>query len=287
MKRHPPVLLSPFGFSGLFQPRIATPAEFTREFVAELRQAGPGMQVEVLADLELKLTPAEGGGSSAFLYNAYDIYKQHPKAKVEIIRKFVTASLETAGTANQPLDSTCIIPVIKDRPWIEEMRDSLLKRGATKTPEPVFEDFSPDLIIVYAEDSPKNIRYFTADDLAKAGIDRGGLRALACENLRRILPKIECQGGNGVYMITAGGDYEASLLLLDSIWSGGTIDVQGDIVVAIPTRDLLLVTGSQNLEGLEKLKQVVKKAFSEGSYRLTSKLFVHRGGQFEEFIHGN
>ena len=84
-------------------------------------------------------------------------------------------------------------------------------------------------------------------------------------------------------MVVAGGDYEASLVLLDSIWSDGQMDVKGDVVVAIPTRDLLLVTGSQDTQGIEKLKQMVKEASTDGSYRLTQKLFVHRSGRFDEF----
>jgi uncharacterized protein YtpQ (UPF0354 family) len=83
-------------------------------------------------------------------------------------------------------------------------------------------------------------------------------------------------------MLTAGGDYEASLLLLDSIWSGGEMELKGEMVVAIPTRDLLLVTGSKDPEGIEKVKRMVKEA-SSGAYRLTQKLFVYRSGRFEEF----
>src|SRR5262249_43495201 len=161
-------------------------------------------------------------------------------------------------------------------PWLEETRQTLLRRGAKKLPEYVFEDFSPDLIIAYAEDSPRNIRYLTPADLEKAGIERTALRALACENLKRLLPRIERHETNGLYVLRAGGDYDASLLLLDSIWSGQQLTVQGDLVVAIPTRDLLLVTGSRNAQGIMKIKQLAANASREGSYRLTQKLFVRR-----------
>jgi uncharacterized protein YtpQ (UPF0354 family) len=120
----------------------------------------------------------------------------------------------------------------------------------------VYEDFNDDLIVLYAEDSPKNIRYFSPDDLAKAQIDRKDLRNLACENLKRLLPKIEQHGASGLYMLGAGGDYEASLLLFDSIWSGLKEAVRGDVVVAIPSRDVLVVTGSEDAEGIQKMKKI-------------------------------
>ena len=171
----------------------------------------------------------------------------------------------------------------KDRPWLEETRKAMMDRGAKQIAETVHEDLNSDLLILYAEDSPKNIRYFSPKDLEKARIDRKELRSLACENLKRLLPKIERSGANGLFMLTAGGDYEASLLLFDSIWSNMKKEVRGDVVVAIPSRDLLIVTGSEDSQGIEKMKQIVQKASAEGSYRLTTKLFVFHGTKLDEF----
>ena len=217
--------------------------------------------------------------------NAYEIYKQDPKAKDDLIKRFVTAGLETIGKTLRDWRGP--------HPHFTRDQGSPLVGGnPTGTHQPrgqggpginVLRGLQPDLIILYAEDSPKNIRYLGPKDLELAKIERSELKALACTNLQRLLPKIERHGTNGLYMITAGGDYEASLLLLDSIWSGGQMDIKGDIVVAIPTRDLLLVTGSRNAQGIEKVKQMVKEASTGGSYRLTQKLFVYRNGRFSEF----
>ncbi len=284
MKRFIQLVLATVGLcSGCSQSGIVTPREFTREFAEAFRKASPGLKVSIVKDLELKVTSTDGRDSTSFLDNAYDMYKQDPKAKADVIRRFVAAGLETIDTVRDEVDRTRIVPVIKDRPWLEETRQALLSRGAKEVPEHVYEDFSPELIILYAEDSPKNIRYLGPKDLESAKIERSELRALACENLKRLLPKIERHGTNGLYMLTAGGDYEASLLVLDSIWSGGQMDVSGDVVVAVPTRDILLVTGSQNPQGIEKVKQMVKEASAGGSYRLTQKLFVYRNGRFTEF----
>ena len=130
----------------------------------------------------------------------------------------------------------------------------------------------------------KTCAIVTPKDLEEAKIERKDLRTIACENLKRLLPKIERHGDRGSYIITAGGNYEASLLVLDSIWTGGQMDVKGDIVVAIPTRDLLLVTGSEDREGIAKVKQMVTKTYAEGTYRLTPKLFVFRNGKFNELL---
>lgn len=284
MKHFLHLLLASVGLgSGSAQAEQLDPRAFTRVYVEALLKASPGLQVEVLRDLELKVTTADGRDITSFLNNAYDTYKQDPKAKDDLIQRYVASALETIGTAPAGVDRARIVPVIKDRQWLEEMRSALVSQGAKELPEHVFEDFSSDLVVFYAEDSPANIRYLGPKDLEAAKVQKAELRALAGENLLRLLPDIESHGSDGFYMITAGGDYEASLLLLDSIWSSGQLEVKGDVVVGIPTRDLLLVTGSQDAEGIEKLKRLVNDATNKGSYRLTQKLFVYRGGRFSEF----
>ena len=284
MKRLMWIVFAALGIgSGCSQPDVSSPSQFTIDCVDAIKKAEPGLKIQLVRDLELKITSSEGREAQVFLDNAYGTFKMNPQAKSEVIQKVVITS--TASIAKEPdkIDTTMIVPVIKDRPWLAETRQALLDRGAKETPEHVYDDFSQELVILYALDSLHNIRYLTPHDLQEAKIDRKELRALAVKNLKRLLPKIEREGGNGIYMMTAGGDYEASLLLFDSIWNSGQIAVDGEIVVAIPTRDLLLVTGSHSTIGLGKMRQMVDEASKEGPYRLTKKLFVYRNGKFEEF----
>ncbi|MFZ4699451.1 MAG: DUF1444 family protein, partial [Candidatus Methylumidiphilus sp.] len=129
------------------------------------------------------------------------------------------------------------------------------------------------------EDTDNNINYFSPKDLEKLEIPRDKLRELAIENLRRLLPKPQIRAGALASMITVGGDYEASLLLFDDLWANLPA-VDGEIVVAVPTRDLLVFTGSHNQEGLEKIREFATTESRESAYRLSDKLFVYRNGHF-------
>jgi uncharacterized protein YtpQ (UPF0354 family) len=274
------VILVAFRFS---RPEVLSPGELTREVAGSVREVHPGVKVTVVRDLEIKLTFTDGRSSTLFLNNAYDTYKQNPKDREGVIHRYVMASLQAFRDVEAPLDASRIVPIVKDRAWLSEMRQAGSKGGSQKAPDFVFESLNLDLVVVYAVDSPQNIAYLTSEDLAKARIERGALRKLACENLTRLLPKIDRHGTDGLFMLTAGGNYEASLLLLEPAWRDLQKQVRGDLVVAIPARDLFLATGSQDAEGVAKLKKMVADTFKEGSYRLTPKLFVYRGGHFEEF----
>jgi uncharacterized protein YtpQ (UPF0354 family) len=256
---------------------------FTREYVTVLRAALPDHKIEIIAPLHVKLTDPEGGSSTAFLDNAYTQYESDPDARQDIIEQHVAARVE-AEAEPEPLNPANIVPVIKDRGWLEQVKRSVAESGGKKPFDQVVEDLNESLVIVYAEDTPRNIRYFSGEDLAKAGVERARLRALAVTNLRRVLPEIELHDSPVVSMLTAGGTYEASLLLLDDLWGGkDKLKVEGDYVVAVPSRDVLLVTGSRNQEGLAKLRELAEEIATTGSYTLTRELFVYRQGRFVRF----
>jgi len=87
---------------------------------------------------------------------------------------------------------------------------------------------------------------------------------------------------DGVLLISAGGEFDASLLLADNLWSGGQVKVDGDIVVAVPAKDVLIATGSHNAPGLVRLRAAAAK-FASGPNGLTTALFVYRDGKFVRF----
>lgn len=261
---------------------LLSPEQFTEEFRKALLAELPTQVITMAAPLHLEVKGPGSRSAAVFLDNAYNEYSRSPGQQTEIVARYVHSMAESARQSG-PLNPQQIVPVIKDRGWSKDIKRAAKARGADATAKQVIEELNQDLIIVYAEDTPQNIRYFGPDDLQEAGVQKGQLRALAIDNLRRILPPPEAVNGPLVSMLTAGSDYVPSLLLLDEIWSSDELGVEGEIVIAIPTRDVLLFTGSGNKEGVKKLRELAKKTAADGPYSLTDRLFVYRSGKFERF----
>lgn len=272
-------LLGALGLTACAAVSPMSPADFTQAVAEAYRATTPGSEITVVADLQLKIKPAQGNETTAFLDNAYAEYLRSPKDKRAIIERYVQ-SYKDIPQGEFKLDPSMIVPVVKDRAWLEEVERAAEARGLRETDDKLFEDLNGDLVIVYAEDSPTNIRYFSGEDLIAAGIDRKSLRALAVANLRRILPQVEIHRGPHVSMLTAGGDYEASLLLLDELWEPKKLGLKGEIVLAVPSRDVVLVAGSEDAEGVRQLRELARKNAKENTYSLTDTVFVHSKGVF-------
>lgn len=262
---------------------VLTPEQFTQEMVQRMQKQRPDLQFAAKGPLHVQVKRQGQEQATAFFDNAYNAYKSDPQNKQAVMEQYTAALIETVqSNKNAKIDKTLIVPVIKDKAWPEEIRKSLQASGkGDKPPAYAFDPYNEELLVLYAEDTDNNIRYLDEQQIEEAGVPRSELRALAVANLKRLLPEVALQKGDGVLMVTAGGTYEASLLLLDEIWIPNAIAVQGDVVVGIPARDLLLVTGSQTPGGVDKLRQVVNATAQDANYKLTNTLFVRRNGRFE------
>jgi uncharacterized protein YtpQ (UPF0354 family) len=258
---------------------LLSPPAFTAVMAREISAALPSAKVAVTGVLQLETRIPGGEAISNDLRNAYRRYVRDPEHLDEIVRQRVAGLVESVRDAQikPPLDRSRIVPVIKTNAWAETIRQ---QRKAAPDLQLLTEPFNNELTIVYAEDRSASMRFLMMND--DVG-DRSKLRELAVANLHRLLPKIEMrEAASGIFLISAGGDYEASLLLADSIWSGGDIKVDGDIVVAVPAKNALLVTGSHNAAGLARLRALAADIVA-GAYGLTSTLFVYREGKFVKF----
>jgi uncharacterized protein YtpQ (UPF0354 family) len=265
-------------------PSSLSPERFTQRYAAEMRKAAPQLTITISAPLELKVKEQDGYEVTSFLDNAYNHYRRAPEQRDAVIAKYITSFLEGRAARGKPIDKARIVPVIKDKNYLAEIQKSLAERGQ-KAPEfmDLHEEYNSELWIFFAEDTPANMRFLSRKDLVALDLDTNSVRAVAVKNLPALIPRPQLTESNGFYRLQAGGDYDASLLLLDKIWSTGQIQVDGEIVVAVPARDMLLITGSSNSVAVAKVRELAKNMAADAPYRLTPELFVYSAGKFEVF----
>jgi hypothetical protein len=63
---------------------------------------------------------------------------------------------------------------------------------------------------------------------------------------------------------------ESSLLLVGRVWERLAPMVEGDLVVGVPARDVVVVTGSRSVAGLAKARRCVDRVFFAGGNQLLS-----------------
>ena len=68
---------------------------------------------------------------------------------------------------------------------------------------------------------------------------------------------------------------------LEKLWQGDAIKVNGEVVAAIPCRDMLIVTGTENLEGIPAIRRAVDEIYENEPYAISRTLLVYRDGRWQ------
>lgn len=220
---------------------------------------------------------------TADLVNAFLEYRLEPREIETVIRRHVGAIASAASPARRLVDRSRIVPVGKSRRWVADYAALVKAQGFRDEAVPVHEALNSELVVVYAEDRDKTYMFLLAEDLTRLGIADDELPLLARNNLAQIAPPPELITGPYAYGIRVDGNYEASLILYPGWWEARPIAVDGDYVVAVPARDMLLITGSNNQAGIDQLRALARQTVQKMSHTIVDTLFVFRNGSFERF----
>ena len=177
--------------------------------------------------------------------------------------------------------SVKIYPVIKVQ-TVQNESDSVFKMSREN--EPVFRKIAGDLLCFYGIDKETHFELLLKKNLPET-ISIEKLDSISQENLfKEIENKLIIQQTDfGGYGFTCGGEYEAALLTLPGIWELIVERLGESIVFNVPSKDLFMFVSSENLKGIDGLKNVNKEIFKGGERLLSNHLFKYENGKIELF----
>ena len=203
--------------------------------------------------------------------NLWIVSQQGGEPRIDIMDRYAKVA---AGNDLGEKTRQNIIPIIKDENF---------KRHITSKRKFKCNHLAGDLWVIYAFDLPNATVTASDGDCDALGIDDQQLQSLALENLRRILPDIQCHGAGPWFLLTAGGDYAASVLLLDGVWEQLAGNVEGELVAVVPCRDVILFTGSSSPEGISALRTKADNLTKNGDHVISGTLLRRTDGAWKTF----
>jgi uncharacterized protein YtpQ (UPF0354 family) len=198
---------------------------------------------------------------------------------VAILMAFSTA-VASAQTCPIPpeVNPKRIVPVVRSAAGVEASFPKSPRTVPTRR-------LNDELTIVYAEDTKGAIAYFLIEEAeAKCWQSNDEVLNQSFENLPSALGRLRVvELESDLYMIAVGGNYEASLILLGQTLRRFAPKAAGDLVIGVPNRDLLLVTGRQNLNAVNSLRERVARFHANGERPLSDKVFILMGNDLRGF----
>lgn len=265
-------------------------SEFTRHFVERASAALKDVHFQVLQPLRVSSKAVGGYELTVFLGNAYAQYSSSPESLGSIIDSQVQ-SIKSQRDLLGSKTAKSIFGVIKPADYLVTVRRQLTQAGLGDKELPlVFERVNDELYVFYVFDSDNGMRMITKKDLAEIKVDEATIRSIATQNLGTYFDKkgvrirrLEKIGNAKVYVVSLDENYEASILLLTKYWNKQTFDVQGQLVAFVPARNMVLVTGAGDTEGMRVAGYLASSAFKEVGYAISPKGFVNEAGNWKVY----
>lgn len=148
---------------------------------------------------------------------------------------------------------------------------------------PILKDIGHGLLVGYIVDMGTHFSYVQQRHLMASGVTENELHKNAVHNLAslaEINAKVQ-QYGN-IYVVLMGGNFEASLILLNEFWSEWYSQLAlNNFVAAFPARDILAFTDSSNEQGITELKELCSRCTTHVDHPLTTQLFSYVRGSWQ------
>ena len=182
-------------------------------------------------------------------------------------------------------DMELVVPMIKA---VSEPRPTdagkVLHLGFDQSP--MSRPLAADMLVMYAIDRPTHVEYVSNGALATTGLTLEQLHQRSIENLPARLGKVQLHDcGSGVFGLSAGGTFEASLLLLDDLWRQLAEHLPGEPLAAVPSRDLLFVIGSARPDSAELIAAKARIVLIDDRYAISQSVIKRREGKWQAFAH--
>jgi uncharacterized protein YtpQ (UPF0354 family) len=167
-----------------------------------------------------------------------------------------------------------IFPVIRATSFPVETKSG--KKLVTK-------DHTAETRIYYALDLGKSYRLIDEDMLEKESWTKVRIDEIAAFNVRTLTndAKVDTVAGNDFYFVATQDGYDASRILNEVFLEEMKANSKGELVVAVPHQDVLILADIQNQTGYDILAQMTMKFFAEGRIPITSLPFIYEDKKLE------
>jgi len=231
-----------------------------------------------------------GGGNSIRVYlgNAYENAQsaKDSDSKKKILRDFVDQLVTTAKGASVQLASTTILPVLRSAASTFCANAEALASNSAQGQTGDFMLHRPlagDVDIWLVLNGERTVTTVGTFHLERLGLSDKDAWENAMENLAKLPPERWLQGygrKQGMHLLVGDLFATARMLLPDF---ASELCLKGDPVVIVRSRTQLIVTGSEDSQGLASIARAASENVEEGPEISVTPLCRRAGGRWEVF----
>jgi hypothetical protein len=212
---------------------------FTEDLAGRFAKALPDRTVKVVGPLALEIGPP-AKGDQVSLQRPWDYCQRERRQCAREVKDYVAEITGTIEESGAPTQASNIRVIVRGPGYVEQMRQIAANKPEA---EGIVRPVAGGLSLICVVDAPHGVKTLEKGDLAALGLSEDQAIALGIKNVAaalkpldqdtHIFPKL------GVKFAT-GDFYESSRMLLHDDWAEMSKAMNGHLVVAAPSSDVLV-----------------------------------------------
>lgn len=218
-------------------------------------------------------------GQTLYLTNFYeDFLKSDKAARADLMSRLAKVAEVPAIPTDFADARDKLLPVLRYLPGLELTVLDAMDCGLAEADTWNMRPFGSILGIGVAFDTETVVQQVGTTVLFDWGISAHEALAIATDNLRHKAPPAFLQAIPGTYVSQYGDLYDAARILLPELaWQ---LELNGNPVAMVPTRECLLITGDKDEAGLAFLMALAKDRMEQTSRHLSPEMFRLEGSEW-------
>ena len=148
----------------------------------------------------------------------------------------------------------------------------------------VIKNICDDLNCLYAYDNDSGLEIIQESELKELKISKDELHEIAMSNYRQLIAKkLNAQNNSEAFWFILDGNLEAGLVLVDEIWDQVEEHLKDEIVICVPSRDVIIATGKSNNLVIEDFSKKATEVYLNGDHPLSKNWFLKVNKKWEVF----
>ncbi|KRG16119.1 hypothetical protein ACA30_02930 [Virgibacillus soli] len=241
----------------------------------EQRLKRPGRHLKYDRETEIVRVESEDTGKGMEIALSPLVAKWHERKDTAIdeVVYYVEEALKVMGKDQEVAgQEKKIYPVIRSTSFPKETESGALF---------LTDDHTAETRIYYALDLGKTYRLLDEQLIEKEGLDPQKVREIARFNVRSLPVKLkkDTLRGNDFYFLNTNDGYDASRILNEKFLQEKAETIEGDMIVAVPHQDVLIIGDIRNATGYDILSELTMSFFTSGKVPITALSFTYEEGK--------
>lgn len=251
------------------------PRRFTEDMARRFQRALGGSQpVTVRSELTLQL----GGEADAAQINLDRVWRacsMQPGSCAKEADDFVEGLVATLRERHQPPQASQLRLVVRSDDYVRHMNSSPPGRPADRKRKFLARPLAPGLWTVGVLDLPRSTRAVHDGDLAALKLGEDEAFEAALKNVTGEYPRLDAGANVPIGRIGhyTGSYYESSRLIDHAAWAGLAARMDGGLLVAVPSHDLVLYGPGGTREAVDAMKTLARELAGRAQRPLSDRVY--------------